>query len=602
MIDQPHIPQTSQQPNPKREASLKQAAKLKSINNDDYIGSSDLALSSLQCPSPPPILNTTINTGNNVSSVSINEIINSDFHKKPHLDQISTTIDEQIEQSASQQQQQHISYANLQHPSPTSTHASLFMPSNASVQSIQSANGNKPVKDTIPAGGALLRGRVAVANTAIVAVQAAATAREKLQPQNPLSLNTDLRSGNVSSTSLSSSDPQSASSSSNLKSPDMHAHFYVEDTIRHGGVRSRSNSASTGEPRMSKETSSVNIAETPFGFSARSNSLKSGSASPINGPPSSNTINNNSSAPVVGNNNVPGPNITLKKDQLSTLDPRLPLDDGKIHVLFGVCGSVGCSKIKAIIKKLEDIYGRDKISIQIVLTSAAEHLVSRTDFSPSVTIWRDKDEWTTWKVRTDPVLHIELRRWADVLIVAPLTANTLSKIAIGICDNLLTNVIRAWNTQYPILLAPSMVSFAYNSVITKRHLATIKEEMPWIEVLKPMEKVIGSYGDIGMGGMMDYNEIVNKIVNKLGGYPDEEEEDGDEGEGEGDEEEGEEEGDDDDDDEDDDYDEDEEDDGDAIDDDDDNELNSMKQDKTEKTPVKALRKLTVAEEDELINA
>ncbi len=42
-----------------------------------------------------------------------------------------------------------------------------------------------------------------------------------------------------------------------------------------------------------------------------------------------------------------------------------------------------------------------------------------------------------WTQRTDPVLHIELRRWADLLVIAPLDANTLGKIANGICDNLL---------------------------------------------------------------------------------------------------------------------------------------------------------------------
>lgn len=42
-----------------------------------------------------------------------------------------------------------------------------------------------------------------------------------------------------------------------------------------------------------------------------------------------------------------------------------------------------------------------------------------------------------WTHRSDPVLHIELRRWADLLLVAPLDANTLGKIASGICDNLL---------------------------------------------------------------------------------------------------------------------------------------------------------------------
>ena len=125
------------------------------------------------------------------------------------------------------------------------------------------------------------------------------------------------------------------------------------------------------------------------------------------------------------------------------------------------------------------------------------------------------------------MVHIELRRWADILVIAPLSANTLGKIALGLCDNLLTSVVRAWNTQYPFLIAPAMVSYAYNHPATRAHLKVIREEMKWIEVLKPVEKVVGSYGDIGMGGMMDWNEIVNKIVLKLGGYPEEDDDDDD---------------------------------------------------------------------------
>lgn len=44
-----------------------------------------------------------------------------------------------------------------------------------------------------------------------------------------------------------------------------------------------------------------------------------------------------------------------------------------------------------------------------------------------------------WKGRSDPVLHIHLRRWADLMLVAPLDANTLGKVASGICDNLLVS-------------------------------------------------------------------------------------------------------------------------------------------------------------------
>jgi len=52
-----------------------------------------------------------------------------------------------------------------------------------------------------------------------------------------------------------------------------------------------------------------------------------------------------------------------------------------------------------------------------------------------VLIFTDQDEWK-WAERSDPVLHIELRKWADLLLIAPLSANTLAKISNGLCDNL----------------------------------------------------------------------------------------------------------------------------------------------------------------------
>ena len=53
-------------------------------------------------------------------------------------------------------------------------------------------------------------------------------------------------------------------------------------------------------------------------------------------------------------------------------------------------------------------------------------------------VFRDEDEWA-WRTRGDPVLHIELRKWAELLLIAPLSANTLAKLSNGLCDNLLVS-------------------------------------------------------------------------------------------------------------------------------------------------------------------
>jgi hypothetical protein len=65
---------------------------------------------------------------------------------------------------------------------------------------------------------------------------------------------------------------------------------------------------------------------------------------------------------------------------------------------------------------------------------------------------KDEDEWRQWAAVGDPVVHIELRRWADALVIAPLSANTLAKAAGGLCDNLLTCAVRAWDFGRPLVV------------------------------------------------------------------------------------------------------------------------------------------------------
>lgn len=52
-----------------------------------------------------------------------------------------------------------------------------------------------------------------------------------------------------------------------------------------------------------------------------------------------------------------------------------------------------------------------------------------SDIPQNIRVFNDDDEWTSWKKRGDPVLHIELSKWADVFVIAPLDANTLAKMA-----------------------------------------------------------------------------------------------------------------------------------------------------------------------------
>jgi phosphopantothenoylcysteine decarboxylase len=127
-------------------------------------------------------------------------------------------------------------------------------------------------------------------------------------------------------------------------------------------------------------------------------------------------------------------------------------------------------------------------------------------------LWHDKPEGQgvenrdVWK-KNDLIVHIELRKWADVLVVAPLTANTLAKVANGICDNTLTALFRAWDFKKPIVLAPAMNSDMWAHPITEQHLKTIKGWRTILQIAEPVVKKLAC-GDTGKGAMADISTIV----------------------------------------------------------------------------------------------
>jgi phosphopantothenoylcysteine decarboxylase len=70
------------------------------------------------------------------------------------------------------------------------------------------------------------------------------------------------------------------------------------------------------------------------------------------------------------------------------------------------------------------------LQVRVVATETAMHFLEcETEMPEDITVYRDKDEWSTWNKRGDPVLHIDLMKWADMLVIAPTSANSLAKIA-----------------------------------------------------------------------------------------------------------------------------------------------------------------------------
>ncbi|XP_066557769.1 phosphopantothenoylcysteine decarboxylase isoform X1 [Amia ocellicauda] len=173
------------------------------------------------------------------------------------------------------------------------------------------------------------------------------------------------------------------------------------------------------------------------------------------------------------------------------------------RVLVGVTGSVAAVKIPLLVSKLLELPGVD---VRVVTTDHAKHFYNPDELS--VQVYSDKDEWELWKQRSDPVLHIELRRWADLLVIAPLDANTLGKIATGICDNLLTCVVRAWDLRRPLLFCPAMNTAMWEHPITARQVKVLKE-FGYVEVPCISKRLV--CGDEGKGAMAEPSTITDMV-------------------------------------------------------------------------------------------
>lgn len=190
-------------------------------------------------------------------------------------------------------------------------------------------------------------------------------------------------------------------------------------------------------------------------------------------------------------------------DHVSCLKSELVKGCGTFCILVCVTGSVAALKLPHLVSQLLQLPGVD---VKVVTTEHAKHFYNASEVP--VKIYSDKDEWELWTQRSDPVLHIELRRWADLLVIAPLDANTLGKIASGICDNLLTCVVRAWDTGRPLLFCPAMNTAMWQHPITAQQVSRLVG-FGYVEIPCIAKKLV--CGDEGKGAMAEVSTIVSVI-------------------------------------------------------------------------------------------
>ncbi len=177
----------------------------------------------------------------------------------------------------------------------------------------------------------------------------------------------------------------------------------------------------------------------------------------------------------------------------------------KKHIIVGVTGSIACYKALDIIRGLQ----RLGMSCEVVLTKEAEEFIRPVLFqaiSGNKVVTSDlfalPEEWDA--------AHISLAEKADLILVAPATANIIGKVANGICDDMLTCAICA--TKASVLFAPAMNSGMYNNKIVQENISKLKKAGYYFT--GPIKGKL-TCGSEGMGHIQDIDVIIKEAKKLL---------------------------------------------------------------------------------------
>ena len=206
------------------------------------------------------------------------------------------------------------------------------------------------------------------------------------------------------------------------------------------------------------------------------------------------------------------------------------------NVLLGATGSVAAVRVPALFARLRQL-GH---AVKVVATKPSLYFFDPADLETGRSAvvldedeWPGRDEGRRYRAG-EPVPHIELRRWADLFLVAPLDANTLAKLAVGLADNCLTCVWRAWDVTRPVVLAPAMNTLMWEHPITARHLRQLAADADGeatgsdpaelvvqinrlcqkLRVVAPQSKRLAC-GDEGVGALAEVADIADAVDSLL---------------------------------------------------------------------------------------
>ena len=165
-------------------------------------------------------------------------------------------------------------------------------------------------------------------------------------------------------------------------------------------------------------------------------------------------------------------------------------------VLLGITGGIAAYKTPDLIRQLLD----NGFDIKVVVTKSAAQFVSLLTLQTLLTN-------RVFETLLEPEMqHIQLAKWADIILIAPATANCITKITTGFADDLLSTVCLA--TTAPIVIAPAMNQAMWQNIATQQNVQMLKKR--GVLFLGP-DNGIQACGDFGPGRMMEPLDIVDHL-------------------------------------------------------------------------------------------
>ena len=170
-------------------------------------------------------------------------------------------------------------------------------------------------------------------------------------------------------------------------------------------------------------------------------------------------------------------------------------------ILLCVTGGIAAYKIPSLVR----IITKNNCETEIIMTRSAQSFVSKL----TLETLSGRKVWTDDSFDSS-IPHIKLSEWAEVIAVAPCTADTLAKISHGIADNLLTSTIIA--SSCPVVIFPAMNSKMYNNPATLANIETLKAR--GVKVVDPSSGLLAC-GDSGKGRMPEPDQIFHELLRSL---------------------------------------------------------------------------------------